>query len=110
MADGSDRLAGVVESFDQGDRILVIGKVPHRTMATGMEDRVVVVRLDVSELDAIGQYLLGCRVLLEALHRVSLIIRIVASGIDRRVAALGRGHCDLRTGVRERIVGGGELF
>jgi hypothetical protein len=110
MTDGGDRFAGIVEILDQGDRVLVIGQIPHRAVATGIEDRVVVGRLDVGKLDAVGQHLLGRRIFLETQHRVGLIVGIVASGIDRGMATLGRRHGDLCTGIRERIVGGGELF
>ncbi|MNY47343.1 hypothetical protein D3C86_1826070 [compost metagenome] len=42
MANGRDRLAGVVERLDQGNRVFVFGQVPQRAMAAGIENRIVV--------------------------------------------------------------------
>ena len=54
MADCGDRLAGIVEGFDQGDRIGIIDKIPHRPMAAYVENGVEIFRLHVGKLECLG--------------------------------------------------------
>jgi hypothetical protein len=79
-------------------------------MATGIKDRIVLIGADVGELDRMGQDRLSCGVFLKTRHRLSLVARLVALGIDRRLATLRRCQRDLHAGILEHIVGGGELF
>ncbi len=110
MTDGGHRLAGGPEGLDQRDRVGVVHQVPHRAVAAGIEDGVEVVRRDRAQLDRIGQDLLGRRVVLEPDHRLGLLGRVIAPGIDGRLPALGRGQGHLSPGVGEDVVGRGELL
>ncbi len=49
MANHGERLARADQGFQQPDRVLVFGKVPPRSVAAGIEHRVVVVLLDAFE-------------------------------------------------------------
>ncbi|MNZ56767.1 hypothetical protein D3C78_747200 [compost metagenome] len=78
VADRRDRLAVVVEGFDQGDRVAVFGEIPERAVSAGVEDRIVVVCAHVGQLLGIRQRSLGIGVLAEALGRRCLCIGCVA--------------------------------
>ncbi|MNZ67628.1 hypothetical protein D3C78_858830 [compost metagenome] len=89
MADRRDRFTVGVEGFDQGDGMVILGEVPERTMAAGVEDRVIVVRVHLGERVCVRQRRLCLRVLAEALGRRRLCIGCVALRVERRLSALG---------------------
>ncbi|MDT4874788.1 hypothetical protein FQZ97_1101130 [compost metagenome] len=58
--------------------MVILGEVPERTMAAGVEDRVIVVRVHLGERVCVRQRSLGIGVLAEALGRRRLCIGCVA--------------------------------
>ena len=73
-------------------------------MATGVKDGIVVFLLDAIEARRPVQLSVGVGVLFEPPGDVGLEVRLVALGIERRPAALGRSEGDLGAGVLEDIV------
>src|SRR5215471_1430698 len=65
MADRGNRLAGIVEGFDQSDGIGVIDQIPHWPVAAHVEYGVEIFRLHIREFDRVGKRFLRLRVLLE---------------------------------------------
>ena len=110
VADRGDRLAGVVEGLDEGDRMRVLGQVPHRAVAAGIEDRVVIRGLDVGEPHGVRQHRLGRGILLETPRQFGLALGRVADRVEGRLPALGRGDGHGRPGVEKGEVGRGELL
>ena len=90
MADRGNRLAGIVEGFDQCDRVWILRQIPHRAMTAGIEDRLVVVCVHLGEPPCVGEHGLGRgRDLLEATRQVGLPLRGVTDRIERRLPAFG---------------------
>ena len=89
MADGSDRLAVVIKSLYQGNRMWVFGQVPHRTVAAGIEDRVVIRGFDLHKPQGLCQHSLGCGILFEPSREIGLALRRVAFRIQRRLSPFG---------------------
>jgi hypothetical protein len=75
-----------------------------------IEDRVIVLWFHVGELHGLRQSLLRSRIALKPHHRLGLIFREVALGIDRWLAACGRGERQLHTGISKDEVRGSKLF
>ncbi len=110
VADGSHRLAGVAEGFDEGDRNAILCKVPQRAVSAREEDRVEVLCTHVGEPDGVRKNRLRSLVALEARHRLGLARRVIALRIDGRLTAPGRSDGDLRARVEEHVVRRGELL
>jgi hypothetical protein len=110
VADHRERLAGSQEGFQQLDRVLVFGEIPHRPMATGVEDGIVIFLLDAIEAHRPVELGVGVGVLLEPPCDVGLEVRLVALGIERRPTAFGRCEGDLGPGILENIVGRSEFL
>src|SRR5262249_43885243 len=89
MADGSDRFAGTVEGLDEGNGTQILSQVPHRAVAAGIEDRVVVRGFDVAEPQGVCQHRLGCGILLETPRQFGLALRRVADRVERWLAPFG---------------------
>ena len=87
VADEPDGLAGALEGFDQGDRVLGIGQIPHRAMAAWVKNGVKVGLLHAAKLDGLGQRLLGVGVCLEAVGHFCLEVRQITLGVERGLAA-----------------------
>jgi hypothetical protein len=73
-------------------------------MAAGVEDGIVVFLLDAIEAYRPVQLRIGVGVLLEPPCDVGLEVRLIALGIERRAAALGRCEGDLGPSILENIV------
>ncbi len=110
VAHERDGFAGADEGFDQPDRIRVLGEVPHRPMAAGIEDRVESVLADAVEPRRVGEARLGRLVRLEPAGEISLKFGFIALWVQWRLTALGRGKRDLGSGVEKDVIGRGELF
>jgi len=110
MTHDGDGLAGGEEGLDQLDRVLVFGEVPHRAVAARIEQRVEVFLPDAVEADGLVELGLRRRIVLETHRQVGAELGLVALGVERRTAALGRGERDLRAGILEDVVGGCKLF
>jgi hypothetical protein len=110
LANQCDDFAGIVERFEQGNRIFTLGQVPHWTVAAGIKNSVEVFRFHVGKELGVGKNLLSGFVLLKAFLRFRLISRYVALWVDRRLSAFRRCEGYFDTGVFERKVGGGEFF
>ena len=110
VADHRDRLAGGDEGFDELGRILVLGEVPHRAVATGIEHGVEVFLPDAVEANGLVELRFGRRIRLEAEREVGAEFGLVALGVERRTAALRGGESDLGPGVLEDEIGCSELF
>src|SRR5262249_13760136 len=110
MADQRHKLSGGKKRLDQLDGIRVFGQIPHWTVASRIEDSVVVFLFHTVEAYRLIELALRVRVLLEATSDVRLEARILALGIERRTTALGRGQSDLRARVLKLIVGRGQLL
>ena len=54
MADGSDRLAGIVKRLDRRDGIGVIDEIPHWAVASHVKDGVESLRFHVGKLHGLG--------------------------------------------------------
>ncbi len=104
MANESDRLAGRDEGFDQLDRIRILGQIPQRAVAAGVEDRIEVLLVDAVQAHSFCELRLGNLVSAEAPRKVCLEHRLVALRVERRLAALRRGEGDLGTGVLEDVI------
>ena len=105
-----DWLAGSNKGLDQVDGILVLGEIPHRAMATRVEDGVEVFLLDAVEANGLIELSFRRGVLLEADREISTGFGFVALGIERRTAAFRRCERDLDAGVLENVVGSRRLF
>jgi hypothetical protein len=79
-------------------------------MATGVEDGIVVFLLDPIEARRPVQLGVGVGVLFEPPCDVGLEVRLVALGIERRAAALGRCEGDLGPSILENIVRRSEVL
>src|SRR5208282_5967000 len=110
MAHDADWLAGSNEGLDQFDGMLVFGEIPHRAMATGVEDGVEVFLLDAAEANGLIELSFRSSVLLEPEREISTGFGFVTLGIERRPAAFGGCERDLDAGVLENVVGGCEFF
>src|SRR5262249_37578368 len=109
MADGCDRFAGTVEGLDEGDGAWILSQVPHRAVAAGIEDRVVIRGFDVTEPQGVCQHCLGCGILLETPRQFGLALRCVADRVERRLPPVGRGAGHCRPGIEKGVVGRGAL-
>ena len=92
MADHRERLAGGEEGFQQLDRVLVFGEIPHRPMAAGVEDGIVVFLPDAIEAHRPVELSVGVGILLKPAGDVGLEVRLVALGIERRAPPLGEAR------------------
>src|SRR6516162_9359060 len=110
VADQREGFAGGQEGFYQLDRVLVFGEIPHRPMTTGVEDGIVVVRLDAVETKCCRELRFRVRIGFEPMRKVGLKVRLVALRIEGRLVALRRGEHNLGAGFFESVVRGGELF
>src|SRR5271167_3045992 len=110
MAHDADWLTGSNEGLDQFDGMLVFGEIPHRAMATRVEDGVEVFLLDAVEANGLIQLSFRRCVLLKPDREISTGFGFVALGIERRTAAFRRCERDLDAGVLENVVRGCELF
>ncbi|MCY1486288.1 hypothetical protein D9M68_199290 [compost metagenome] len=110
MADGSDRLAGIVEALDQRDRVHVVGEVPHWSVTARIEHRVEIIGLDVGKPVGVGEDPLRGGIVLEAGHRFGLVARIVAFRVDRRLPTLGRGQGNVDACIPENVIGRSEFL
>ena len=71
MAHDADWLAGSNEGLDQFDGMLVFGEIPHRAMATRVEDGVEVFLLDAVEANGLIELSFRSCVLLEPASEIS---------------------------------------
>ncbi|MCY1499859.1 hypothetical protein D9M68_338880 [compost metagenome] len=110
VAHGADRFAGCVEGFDHRDGMPVVHQVPQRTVATGVEEGVVVPRLQAGQHLGVGQRPACLVIVAKAAGRFGLRVRVVAFRVQRRVAALGGSQHHRGAGIAEREVGGGEFL
>src|SRR5271157_4356912 len=110
MAHDADWLASSNEGLDQFNGMLVFGEIPHRAMATRVEDGVEVFLPDAVEANGLIELSLRTCVLLEPDRELSTECGFVALGIERRMAAFRRCERDLDAGVLENVVRGGEFF
>lgn len=104
------RLVGLGKRFDQRDRIGVFGQIPERAVAARVEQHIEVLGLDVGQTVRACQGLLRLGILLEALGGVGLCVGLVALGIQRRLATLGRNQGDVRACILEHVIRRGEFF
>ena len=88
----------------------VLGQVPHRAVAAGIEDRVVIRSLDIGELQGFCEHSLGRGILLEALGQIGLALRHVAFRVERRLTTFGRSEGQCCPGIEESVIGRGELL
>src|SRR5271165_6798722 len=95
MADDSDWLAGSNEGLDQFDGIRVFGEIPHRAVATRIEDGVEVLLLDAVQAKGLTELSFGGCVLLEPDREFSAGLGFVALRIERRAAAFRGCERDL---------------
>ena len=79
-------------------------------MTTGVEDGIVVVRLDAVETKCCRELRFRVRIGFEPMRKVGLKVRLVALRIEGRLVALRRGEHNLGAGFFESVVRGGELF
>jgi len=54
VAEQGDRFAGIVERFEQSDRNRALREIPHGAVPAKIEDRIVIFRFQVGELDRLG--------------------------------------------------------
>src|SRR6185369_15751119 len=83
MADRGHRFAGAVEVFDESNRNRVLGQIPHRAVAAGIEDRVVVRGLDLAQPHGVGEHCLRRGITLESPRQIRLALRRVADRVER---------------------------
>ncbi len=98
------------KDFDQLDRVLVFGEIPHRAMAARIEDRVEVFLPDAVEANGLVELSFRGRVLLEPARKVGLGFGLVTLGIEWGTTAFRGCERDLDAGVLENVVGSSELF
>ncbi|GGT20858.1 hypothetical protein GCM10010240_62130 [Streptomyces griseoviridis] len=110
MADQGERLARAQGGLDEPDGVGVLGEVPERAVAAGVEDRVEVVGGDAVEADGVGEGGHGLLVGLEAAGLLGLEAGFVALGVQRGTAALGGGQGDVPAGLLEAVVGSGQFL
>ncbi|MCY1452344.1 hypothetical protein D9M71_692570 [compost metagenome] len=79
-------------------------------MATWIEDRIKVPGLHRTQHDGRSQCGLRRRVLAKAFGGLGLRVRLVALGVKRWLAALGRGQGQLCAGILEGVIGCSEFF
>src|ERR1700678_3470636 len=104
VADQREGLAGGDEGFDQLDRVLVFGEIPHRPVSAGVEDGIVIFLLDAIEAHRLVELGVGGGVLFEPPCEVGLEVRLVALGIEGRTPTLGGSEGDLNARILEDIV------
>ena len=105
MADHSEGLAGGHEGFQQLDRVLVFGEIPHRPMATGIENGIEILLLDAVEAKRRGELCIRGRIGFEPAGQIGLEVRLVTLRIERRLTAFRRGEHDLGARVLEHKYG-----
>ena len=110
VADEAERAPGRVAVEDDPRGVGVGHQVPQRAVTARVEDGVEPVHVHLGQGRGVGQGGLGLLVLVEPAGGVSLHLRLRARRVDGRLAAAGRGEGDLVAGVREDIVGRGELL
>ena len=110
MAHCADDLVLIVGFLDQRDRGLVVGQVPQRTVAAGVENRVILVHVDIAQLLGAGEHFLGVGVAHEPFGRLGEGVVGLTVRVNWRLAALGRGKGDVGSGVLEHVIGRSELF
>jgi len=110
VAHQRQRLAGRKGLFDESDGLRVLGQVPQRAVAAGVEHGVKVPGLHAGQRHGAGQLLLRFGIGLETARGIGLGVFVVALGVQRRLAAVGRCQGDLRASVLEHVVRGGKLF
>jgi hypothetical protein len=98
------------EGLDQLHGVLVFGEIPHRAVATRIEDGIEVLLLDAVETNGLVELSFRSGILFEANGKVSAEFRFIALRIKRRPATLRGREDDLSSGVLENVVGGGEFF
>ena len=79
-------------------------------MAAGIEDGVEVFGVHRVELDGVGEGFLGVLVRLEAAGVLGLGAFVIAFGVKRGLAALGRGEGEFRAAILEGVIGRGEFL
>ena len=79
-------------------------------MAARVEDGVEILCPDISQSQRRAQRLGGLGIRLESLGRGGLGVGFIAFGIEGWLATTGRGKHDLRPGILEHIIGGGEFL
>src|SRR5689334_247018 len=110
MAYDTDWLTGSNEGLDQFDGMLVFGEIPHRAVATWVEDGIKIFLPDAVKANGPIELGFRIRVLLEPDCEISTCFGFVTLGIQRRTAAFRGGERDLDAGVLENVVGNRELL
>jgi len=110
MADRGERLARGEGLLDDLLRIRVVGEIPQRTVAAGIEDRVIGRRFDRRQQFGSGELLLGLGVGLEAARGLGLRVGGGRLGVDWGLAALGAGQGQRVSGILQDIIRRGEFF
>src|SRR6516164_8921816 len=90
--------------------MLVFGKIPHRAMATGVEDGIEVFLPDAVEPKGLVELSFCSCVLLEPERKVCAELGFIALGVERRSSTLRGRERDLNAGVLEGVIGSGELL
>jgi hypothetical protein len=96
--------------LDQPDGLAILGQILQGSVSARMEDSIVVIGCHGGQPRRVGEERLRRLVLLEAVRRRRLGSGFLASGIDRRLPALGRSQGDIGTGIPKDIIGSGELL
>ena len=102
--------AGRMHRLDQPDGLAILGQILQGSVSARMEDSIVVIGCHGGQPRRVGEERLRRLVLLEAVRRRRLGSGFLASGIDRRLPALGRSQGDIGTGIPKDIIGSGELL
>src|SRR6202035_1733438 len=102
--------AGRMHRLDQPDGLAILGQILQGPVSARMEDSIVVIGCHGGQPRRVGEERLRRLVLLEAVRRRRLGSGFLASGIDRRLPALGRSQGDIGTGIPKDIIGSGELL
>src|SRR5277367_569711 len=110
MTHYADWLTCGKEGLDQLDGVLVLGEIPHRTVAARIEDGVEVFLPDAVEAKGLVELSFRSHVLLEPQREVGAEFGFVALGVQRRPATLRGRERDPISSIFENVVGSSQLF
>src|SRR5271154_2260344 len=110
MTHYADWLTCGKEGLDQLDGVLVLGEIPHRTVAAWIEDGVEVFLPDAVQAKGLVELGFRSRVLLEPARKVGAEFGFVALGVERRPATLRGYERDLMSSILENVVRSSQLF